>query len=319
MAAKLPRIATTLAIAAFLAMAAPTCVSAQTSPKNAPPATADSAPETYANQPDMFDSAKLLATGGVSQLQGAGGGGLAPWAVITGYGSENSVGGNVHYTIVRVPNFLLQSAGVAVGFVDRFELSYAHEAFNTGSFGGTLGLGKNFTFHEEVFGAKLRLFGDAVYAQDSWLPQVSVGAIYMSTDHANILHAIGAHDSQGTEFYVAATKLLLAQSLLLNATLEFTRANQLGLLGFGGDRNNSYKPEFAGSIAYLLNRHVAIGAEIRTKPDNLRFAHEQNWYDAFLAVFINKHVSATLAFVSLGSIATSSPQNGVYFSLQIGL
>ena len=55
------------------------------------------------------------------------------------------------------------------------------------------------------------------------------------------------------------------------------------------------------------------------KPDNLRFAHEHDWYDVFLAVFLNKHVSATLAFVGLGSIATSKPQNGIYFSLQIGL
>jgi hypothetical protein len=33
---------------------------------------------------DLFDSGKLLATGGVSQIEGAGGGGLASWAMITG-------------------------------------------------------------------------------------------------------------------------------------------------------------------------------------------------------------------------------------------
>jgi len=322
MAGKLPRIAITLTTAAILVAVAPDRGSAQTTatqPTGAQPASADTAPETYNNPPELFDSGKLLATGGVSQLEGAGGGGLAPWALITGYGSENSAGANVHYTIVRVPSFLLQSEGAAIGVFDRVELSYAREAFNTGSFGATLGLGKGFTFHEDVFGAKVRLFGDAIYNQDSFIPQVSIGAMYKSTDHADILHAIGARNAQGVDFYIAATKLLLAQSLLVNATLELTRANQLGLLGFGGDRDNSYRPEFAGSVAYLLNRRVAIGAEIRTKPDNLRFAHEQNWYDAFLAVFINKHVSATLAFVSLGSIATSTPQNGVYFSLQVGL
>ena len=127
------------------------------------------------------------------------------------------------------------------------------------------------------------------------------------------------------DFYVAATKLFLAQSLLVNATLEMTRANQLGLLGFGGDRNNGYKPEFEGSVAYLLNRNIAIGAEYRTKPDNLSFAHESNWFiDAFVAVFINTKArvgeidDAGLTSVS-GSIATSKPQNGIYFSLQVGL
>ena len=74
-----------------------------------------------------------------------------------------------------------------------------------------------------------------------------------------------------------------------------------------------------GSAAYLLSRQVAIGGEYRTKPDNLRFAHERDWYDVFLAVFFNKTVSGTLAFVGLGNIATSKPQQGVYVSLQAGL
>jgi len=267
----------------------------------------------------LFDSAKLLATGGVSQLEGAAGGGLAPWALIAGYGSRDSLGGNAHYTVVKTPNFLLQSEGVALGVADRVELSFAHEALDTGSFGATLGLGKGYIFGEDIVGAKVRLFGDAIYAQDSLIPQVAVGAMYKAADRRALVLALGAHDSAGVDFYLASTKLILDQSLLVNATLRMTRANQLGLLGFGGPRDNGYRPEFEGSVAYLLNRHVAVGAEYRSKPDNLTFAHERDWYDAFVAVFFDKHVSGTLAFVSLGSIATSGPQNGVYFSLQIGL
>ena len=39
-----------------------------------------------------FDQGTLLATGGVSQVEGAGGGGLASWALVTGYGTDNGVG-----------------------------------------------------------------------------------------------------------------------------------------------------------------------------------------------------------------------------------
>ena len=46
------------------------------------------------NLPDM---GKLTATGGVSQVEGAGGGGLTPWALITGYGTRDSYGANAHY------------------------------------------------------------------------------------------------------------------------------------------------------------------------------------------------------------------------------
>jgi hypothetical protein len=35
---------------------------------------------------------RLHATGGVSQIEGAGGGGLTPWVLITGYGSRDQVG-----------------------------------------------------------------------------------------------------------------------------------------------------------------------------------------------------------------------------------
>ncbi len=38
------------------------------------------------------DLGKLTATGGVSQIEGAGGGGLMLWALITGYGSRDSYG-----------------------------------------------------------------------------------------------------------------------------------------------------------------------------------------------------------------------------------
>jgi hypothetical protein len=54
---------------------------------------------------DMFDSGKLLATGGVSQVEGAGGGGLAVWALTTGYGTNDGIGANVHYTAVPLPDF----------------------------------------------------------------------------------------------------------------------------------------------------------------------------------------------------------------------
>src|SRR5271155_601339 len=69
-----------------------------------------------------FDSGKLLATGGVSEVEGAGGGGLANWALITGYGTRDSLGANLHYTAVPLPDYSLQSAGAAIGLYDRLEL-----------------------------------------------------------------------------------------------------------------------------------------------------------------------------------------------------
>ncbi len=264
------------------------------------------------------ESGKLLATAGVTQLEGTGGGGIVPWALITGYGTRDAIGGNAHYTYVHTPGFDLHSGGVSVGLYDRVELSVARQWFNTRNVGDKLGLGKGYMFDQNILGAKVRLFGDAVYDQDRWLPQVAVGIQYKDNNRGALLSAIGARSSDGVDFYVSGTKLFLAQSLLLNATIRATRANQFGLLGFGGDRHTGYSPQFEGSAAYLVSRNVAFGGEFRTKPNNLRFAREDNAWDVFAAWFINKNLSATLAYAQLGRIAGEGNQGGLYLSLQAG-
>jgi hypothetical protein len=267
---------------------------------------------------DIFDSGKLLATGGVAQVEGAGGGGLAPWALITGYGTRDAIGANIHATLVPLPDFTLRTAGFAVGLFDRVELSVARQIFYTGSTGAKLGLGDGFSFHQNIYGAKVKLIGDAVYDQDSWLPQIAFGVQYKTNDRSAIIHAVGGLEAHGTDYYLSATKVFLGESLLANATIRETKANQFGILGFGGDKNGGYSTEFEGSLALLLTRQIAIGAEYRTKPDNLSFAREQNAADVFFAFFLNKNLSATIAYVDLGDIATLKDQRGAYLSLQTG-
>jgi len=264
------------------------------------------------------DGGRLVATAGATSLEGAGGGGLAPWALITGYGSRDSWGGNVHGTVVRLPDFTFGALGAAVGVGNRLELSFQHQWFDTGSAGARLGLGRGYTFEQDVFGAKLRLFGDVVADQDRWWPQVSVGVQHKRSANGDVVRAVGARDASGTDFYVAATRLFLGEGLLVNGTVRFTRANQFGLLGHGGDRADGYRARFEGSAAVLLTRSLALGGEFRSRPDNLRFAREDSGFDLFGAWFVNHHLSVVLAYVDLGRIAEQGRQNGVYLSLQAG-
>jgi hypothetical protein len=263
-------------------------------------------------------SNRLLLTGGVSQIEGAAGGGLTPWAVIAGYGTRDEIGATAFATRVNVQDYHLNDVGAAVGFYDRVELSVAQQRFNTEDVGAALGLGRGFTFKQTVVGVKVRLFGDAVLEQDSWLPQVSIGAQYKKNDQDAVVKFVGAKRSQGTDYYISATKLVLSQSVLLNATVRLTKANQTGILGFGGDKRNSYQPMFEGSIAYLLSRNLAIGAEYRQKPNNLGIAKEDDWYDVFVAWAPTKHVSLTVAYADLGNIVIKDKQRGLYASVQVG-
>jgi hypothetical protein len=252
--------------------------------------------------PDSRTGGKLILTGGVSTLEGSGGGGLATWAVTSGYGERDGIGGNVH----------------AASFWDRVEVSVARQEFDTGATGAALGLGAGFTFTQDIVGVKVKLIGDAVYDQDTWLPQVAVGVQHKSNDQGAVISAVGGLDDEGTEYYVAASKLFLAESVFVSGAVRFTDANQTGLLGFGGDLNDDLEPHFEGSVGYLLNRNLAVGAEYRTKPDNLGFAREDDWFDLFAAWAPNRLVSVTAAYVDLGSIATFEDQRGLYLSLQVG-
>ncbi len=271
----------------------------------------------HADGQELRPSGKLLLTGGVSDVEGAGGGGLATWATITGYETRDGIGANLHGTMVDLPDYRFTAFGGAVGFLDRIEISYARQAFDTGDTGAKLGIGKGFTFHQDVFGAKLRVAGDAVYGQDRWLPQVAVGAQFKKADRGALVKALGAKDDQGVDWYVAATKVLLDQSLVLDGTIRATKANQTGLLGFGGPKNDGYQAQFEGSAALLLTRRLAVGVEYRTKPDNLGLK-EDDWMDVFAAYAVNKTLSVTAGYADLGEIATFGGQRGLYLSVQAG-
>lgn len=281
------------------------------------------------------DTGKLLLTGGVSTIEGAAGGGLTPWAVIGSNATADEIGGSAYLTNVGTRDYGLNVYGAAVGINDRFELSVAQQDFNTRDTGRALGL-PGLHLKQTIIGGKVRVFGDAVLDSDNLMPQIAVGFQHKqlgSTGLDGTLNTLGAKRS-GTDFYVSATKLLLGQSLLLNGTLRATKANQNGLLGFGatlGGNEDKYslQPEF--SIAYLLSKNVAIGAEYRFMRNKLETAgraaglgnglRSEDWKDLFIAWAPNKNFSLTFAYVDLGVIvpATSGnrKQTGYYVSAQV--
>ncbi|WP_372176954.1 DUF3034 family protein [Xanthomonas axonopodis pv. phyllanthi] len=260
---------------------------------------------------------RLLATGGVSMIEGSSGGGIVPWATLSGYGTRDELGTVAFATHVDSGDYRLDVQGAALMVGNRLELSLARQRLYLGTLQDRLGLPWN-ALGQDVFGAKVRVAGDLVYGH---APQVSLGVQYKRLRNGTLPLAIGARDDHGTDIYVSASRLLLqgaaGYQLLLNGTLRATRANQAGLLGFGGDRRNSYRLVPEVSAAVVLSPSWAVGVEYRDKPNNLGFAREQAWADAFVAWFPSKHVSLTAAFADLGDIATLADQRGPYLSLQV--
>jgi hypothetical protein len=275
------------------------------------------------------DQGKLHLTAGFNDVEGAGGAGLVPLAFITGYGSSDSWGGNAHATTVHLNDFQLDAYGVAVGALDRFELSFARHELEV-VHGPLDGLGVD----QDIIGLKIKLVGDTLYQQDSWVPQIALGAQYKNNkgikDAAHVglagvtnVKQLGAKDDSGTDFYLSATKIFLGQSLVVDVNLRYTKANQLGLLGFGGDKDDGYSLKPEAAIAYLFTRKFAGGFEFRAKPENLGVDTEDNAWDAFVAWTPTRNISLVAAYVNLGSIlgpvtGRTDDQKGAYLSFQVG-
>ena len=260
-------------------------------------------------------NAKLLLTNAVSAVDGASGGGISNWATIAGRQETRGVGVQAHVTAVLLPDFFYQSHGVALGIADRIELSYARQNFDTQDVGAALGIGQGYMLNQDVFGAKVRLFGDVVYG-NTMVPQVAVGAQYKRSLDGAVGSAVGAAHDEGVDVTLSATKLLLSHSVLVNTTARLTKANQNGLLGFGSVSDDSYAVQFEGAVAYQFSRRFVLGTEFRTKPDNLGFG-EGDWFDVFAAYAPSDNLTVTAAYADLGSIATFTGQRGAFLQAQV--
>ena len=315
-----------------------------------------------------YNDGKVFLTGGVFTTDGAGGGGAVPWATITGYETRDGINGGVGFTYANLPALQLTVFGGAVGFYDRFELSYAQQnlSLNLANLdtvalvGELLGLDSlgtdpwNSTLKVDIYGAKLRLFGDAVYISDSWVPQVSIGGFWKENTTPALVKTLGGAEAEDWEAYIAATKVFFRYSTLVNFTGRYTSANQTGLIGFGycdgaganAECHNDKEFRFEASIAHLLQKNTAIGFEYQQHGGNLDGRSinlagidlssvtglldaigiesvgnaltqeaESDWWDIFFAYAPNKNLSFVVAYLMLGNISVAQDQNGFYFSV----
>lgn len=263
---------------------------------------------------------RIWATGGVTSIEGSAGGGLVPWAMLGSYADDEEWGGTLALSRAEVDDYTLAVAGAGLNWNNRVEVTVARQTLDLDSLVFALkdGFGlEQDELNQDIFGLKVRLAGDVLYSP--W-GQWSAGVQHKRQRDFTVPNAIGARDDSGTDVYVSGSKVFFAavfgRNLLVNATVRGTRANQGGLLGFGGDLNNGYEVMAEGGVGVFINRQWLLGAEYRQKPDNLSFAREDDWWDVFIAWVPDRRLAVTAAFVNLGDVATLKDQQGVYLSLQ---
>lgn len=260
------------------------------------------------------DEGRLQATGGLVTIEGAGGGGLVPWATMSGLSTRPGHDVVFGMSSTRVGDFQLDSIGLSASWHDRFELSLGRQQFTVDR--GLLPEGIDRRIGQTVLGAKLRVAGDLIYGD---LPQMAVGLQYKHSDSDVLAGALGARRNDDVDAYFSVTRLFLAgpfdRNWLLNGSLRATRANETGLLGFGGVDDNGYDLVGEFSAAMFFNPEVALGAEYRQKPEGLPGLGESDWRDVFVAWVPNRRFSLAIAWVDLGTIAARPDQDGVFVSM----
>lgn len=252
---------------------------------------------------------RLLATGGATQIEGAAGSGIVPWSVIAGTGTRDEIGGSAFGTGVFVDELRLASFGAAIGLYDRVELSFAHQRLEVRPLDETI--------KQNVFGVKVRLAGDLVYGK---VPAIALGAQFKHVLDFDVPRAVGADDDWGVDVYAGATKLflggLLGHNVLVSGNVRATRANEIGLLGFGGPGRDNYQFLIEGTAAVFVTRRIAVGYDFRQKRSLLGSVDEDPWHDVFLAVVPSHHFKIVAAYARLGQVAGLGNQDGGYISIQ---
>lgn len=265
---------------------------------------------------NKISRSRLLATGGVSTIEGVAGGGIVPMAVLSGYGAQEEQSAVAFASYVDTGDYQLSVAGGSWSWRNRIELSIAQQKLTHDSLTAALSLPTD-SISQRIISAKVRIAGDLIYTA---MPQVSIGVQHKKNLDFFVPGAVGAKEDSGNDVNITATKLVLGgffnRNLLLNANLRYSNANQTGLVGFGGDKNidKEWLPEISAGV--LLNRYWLVGTEYRQKPNNLSFIKEDDWQTAFIGWFPNKRVALVAAYVDLGEVATFKNQTGWYLSLQ---
>ncbi|MCB2183339.1 MAG: DUF3034 family protein [Desulfobulbaceae bacterium] len=182
-----------------------------------------------------------------TNVEGVGGVALNPLAFVANsisceggglsgsdYVSKPNIGA-WHIDLADSADIQWDTYGANMSFFERIELGYGHESINVEGMDD---------IDKDNLSAKLMLVKEGDFGV-SFMPAVSVGAIYKYTD----ADAMTGLDESDMDYYVVASKhfMDLPMPVVLNAGILSSKGVVRGVLGFGDDRDEA----FFGNIEVL--------------------------------------------------------------------
>ena len=242
------------------------------------------------------------------QIEGAADGVLTPGPQLAGDGE--AVGGTVAINHARLTDAHFTTLAANIVLDDRLELSAAQ---------ANLGFGSSDDARQNVFAARVRVLGSA----DSPLgPAASVGISHRRQRDFGLERSLGAsqparRNDWDTMLTVGTGQQLgPAQALLLHATARYTRANAGGLLGFGGDRDDSHRLQLEAAFHASVSPRLTLGTEYRQQPDYLPEDLGDAWWTAYLGYATSATVHVTAGWQDQGRLGGAPRQRGPFIALR---
>jgi hypothetical protein len=151
------------------------------------------------------------------------------------------------------------------------------------------------------------------------LPAVSAGIHFKYNDGVDEINdnvgkafdSIGYHKSSGIDYTLTASKmfptLAFGRPVILTGGIRFSKAAQLGFLGFG----KTCRASFEGSVVCLPTDWLVLGYEFRQKRNPYGsipglIGDEDNWHALSASVIVNKHLTVSALAGLLGHVANAN-------------
>jgi len=261
-------------------------------------------------------------------IDGYGGAAFTPIAYLVNPGPKGTIVGlpSASYTFVRLGSKHLQAVSITQTFFRRIELGYAMNRLGLGSFDDDieqrLGVDIN---RDEVwlhhFNIRVLLIEENSFGLP--LPAIVAGIHFKYNDTIDkiddrlggALRGLGYQSDCGQDYTITASKmfpkLALGRPVVLTGGLRFSKAAQMGYLGYGSECNVT----FEGNVTYLPVDWLALVYEFRQKKNpydkiDKIVGVEDNWQALSAHWIVNEHMTVTGAWICAGNIANSHADGG---------
>jgi hypothetical protein len=256
-------------------------------------------------------------------IEGYSGGPITPMAYLCNTGPEGSIFGkpSVSYSFVNLGSKELHSFAVTETFFNRVELGYAFNRLSLGSLVDDLkaagldpGLDEVWLHH---FNARFLLLPENSF--DLELPAVTAGVHFKYNEGVKkidrklggALKGIGFDSDTGVDFTLTASKmfpeLAFGRPMIFSAGIRWSKASNLGLLGFG----DSYRPTVEANVACLPTDWLVVAYEYRQKRNpyhqiNDLIERENDWHALSASIIVNENLTITALYGLFGNVLNGS-------------